>query len=148
MSAKKFEFSTEAIRTAYTPYLRQLMEAQMQLAGVDQAKLDQIRAGWAEWDALPEEEKQAREKERASKAEAARVARHDANVKRWEFTLLNATEANPVLAAVVRMHNPELQYRDYDECRACKDEVSGYEYDMDEWPCDTFTTIEEGLGLA
>ncbi len=38
----------------------------------------------------------------------------------------------------------ELKNPDYDECEACKQEVSGYEYDMDEWPCATFLLIEEG----
>jgi len=135
------------IRNAYTPYIRQTMVWAMQGAGASKEDIDKVRAGWAEWDALPEEEKQRREKQRAEEAEASRAALHEANVDRWENVRGAAYIQNPTLWEVAKMHEPTRQYRDYDECQACKAEVSGYEYDMEEWPCATFITIEKGLGL-
>jgi len=34
----------------------------------------------------------------------------------------------------------------YDEsCQGCRQEVSGYEYDMEPWPCATFLAIEAAV---
>lgn len=90
------------------------------------------------------EEKRRREKAAADEAEAARVSLHDENVNRWQAVCMEAGTDSRVLAKVAGFHQPVRQYRDYDECEACKQEVSGYEYDMDEWPCATFLLIEEG----
>lgn len=118
--------------------------AQMRWAGVDQDRITKVLEGWAVWGALAVEEKRRREKAAADEAEAARVSLHDENVNRWQAVCMEAGADSRVLAKVAGFHQPVRQYRDYDECEACKQEVSGYEYDMDEWPCATFLLIEEG----
>ena len=138
----------EMMAEMYTPMMRQTQLSYMKWAGLDQDRIDAVIKSWAEWDALPDEEKHRRRKQHEEEAEAARASRHEYNKARHEQVVAEANHAHHVLGEVAGMHKPERQYRDYDECNACKQEVSGYEYDMDEWPCATFTTIEKGLGLA
>lgn len=76
--------------------------------------------------------------------EIDRDKRDQAATERWANTRNRLAE--PVLREIADLHKPTTgEWYTRTECEGCRAEVSGYEYDMEEWPCATFALIEEAL---
>ena len=76
----------------------------------------------------------------------AECEEHNAAARnRWEIVRVEARSEGVVLAKVVELHEPSGAEYSEAECSGCAAEVSGYEYDMEPWPCATFKLIEDSL---
>lgn len=46
---------------------------------------------------------------------------------------------------LVALHEPD-DYTEYQRaCQGCQSEVSGYEYDIEDWPCQSFLIMEKAM---
>lgn len=77
--------------------------------------------------------------------EVERKAAQAARVARWDHAHACAMDQPVALLDVLALHDPESHGYG---CSGCAAEVSGYEYDMEEWPCQTFLIIEKAVVLA
>jgi hypothetical protein len=75
---------------------------------------------------------------------AKRKAMGEKALARWQIAR-DCTEATSLVRSLVDLHKPDASNWREPECDGCGQEVGGYEYDMEEWPCATFRLIEEAL---
>jgi hypothetical protein len=75
---------------------------------------------------------------------AKRKALAEAALARWQEVCGRATSES-IEGKILELHKPDASSWGNPECEGCGHEVSGYEYDMEEWPCATFRLIEEAL---
>lgn len=87
-----------------------------------------------------------RQAEAERQREQERRERMAANRAAWQAVIDWAVAmyglGSPVYA-IAELHQPDDGAWYQRECTGCSAEVSGYEYDMEDWPCATFKLLQE-----
>ena len=100
---------------------------------------DELARKQAKYRALPPDEKQRIATERQAAAKIAREVKAAGNKAAWMTVLDWCGRNDTLLESIAYLHEPD----EADGCQGCASEVSGYEYDMDDWPCGTILLLQK-----
>lgn len=118
---------------------KQLLEPGPSMAQI----YDSVMKGWLNYQALTPDERAERDRLHREKLDAQYSERYARDNLRHSRTMacLHGDE-NPVvlLRELAALHSPGMGHDE--SCTGCREGVSGYEYDLDPWPCSTFLLIE------